>query len=231
MPKSRRSGPALQVLQTARKNFESKLSGLHVKDFSQTTLEDARQGVLETEAQMAARGCLRNTRRLMPLFEGLHHYSKAVEVLCNGVPFMPLIWAPIKFIVNVSLVLRAILVTSGLALRHRALNLDCLRRSLARTSKHSTKSLANIPASARLSSGSNSSRIPSWTSRSSSRSLWYSTPTFLNSTGKHTSLSREAVCQCSYLRIRQANSQQPGNSSFSRPGGASSDGSSPSWKT
>ncbi|KAH7374985.1 NACHT domain protein [Plectosphaerella cucumerina] len=102
MPKSRRSGPALQVLQTARKNFESKLSGLHVKDFSQTTLEDARQGVLETEAQMAARDCLRNTRRLMPLFEGLHHYSKAVEVLCNGVPFMPLIWAPIKFIVNVT---------------------------------------------------------------------------------------------------------------------------------
>ncbi|KAH6681085.1 hypothetical protein F5X68DRAFT_263435 [Plectosphaerella plurivora] len=102
MPKSKRSGPALKVLQTAQSNFQSKLSGLHVNNFSQTTWEDARQGILDTEARMAARGCLRNTRRLMPLFEGLHHYSKVIEVLCNAVPFMPFVWAPIKFIVNVT---------------------------------------------------------------------------------------------------------------------------------
>lgn len=102
MPKSKRSGPALKVLQTAQTSFLSKLSGLHVNDFSQTTWEDARQGILDTEARMAARGCLRNTRRLMPLFEGLHHYSKVIEVLCNAVPFMPFVWAPIKFIVNVT---------------------------------------------------------------------------------------------------------------------------------
>lgn len=107
MPKSKRSGPALKVLQTAQTSFQSKLSGLHVNEFSQTTWEDARQGILDTEAHMAARGSLRNTRRLMPLFEGLHHYSKVIEVLCNGVPFMPLVWAPIKFIVNVSLTQRA----------------------------------------------------------------------------------------------------------------------------
>lgn len=99
---SRRSGAALKVLQDARDRMESKLSGLHAQDFKRTSLEDARKAVLDMETQMAARGCLRNTRRLMPLFEGLHHYSKVIEVLCNAVPFMPMVWAPIKFILNVT---------------------------------------------------------------------------------------------------------------------------------
>lgn len=102
MPRSTRSGLALQVLQDSHKNLERKLSGLHAREFSQTALEDARQSVLETERRMGSRGCLRNMRRLEPLFEGLHHYAKVIEVLCNGVPFMPLVWAPIKFIINVS---------------------------------------------------------------------------------------------------------------------------------
>lgn len=100
--RSKRSGLALQVLQNAHKDLEGKLSGLHLQEFRQTSLEDARKAVLDTEARMASRGCLRNTRRLMPLFEGLQHYSRVIEVLCNGVPFMPLVWAPIRFIINVT---------------------------------------------------------------------------------------------------------------------------------
>ncbi|KAH6663538.1 hypothetical protein B0J14DRAFT_683261 [Halenospora varia] len=41
-------------------------------------------------------------RRLMPLFSGLEHYSKAIEVLCNGTPYLPWLWAPIKLILKVA---------------------------------------------------------------------------------------------------------------------------------
>lgn len=35
-------------------------------------------------------------RRLAPLFDGLGYYSKTIEVLCSGTPFLPWVWAPIK---------------------------------------------------------------------------------------------------------------------------------------
>ncbi|KAI8722914.1 NACHT domain-containing protein [Fusarium sp. LHS14.1] len=41
-------------------------------------------------------------RRLEPLFTGLGYYSKTIEVLCNGTPYMPWIWAPIKLILKIS---------------------------------------------------------------------------------------------------------------------------------
>ncbi|AEO68321.1 uncharacterized protein THITE_2145496 [Thermothielavioides terrestris NRRL 8126] len=51
------------------------------RDFHKTTLQDVRQAALNIETQLAARGCLRNMRRLMPLFKGLEHYEKAMSVL------------------------------------------------------------------------------------------------------------------------------------------------------
>ncbi|KAI1634576.1 hypothetical protein F4809DRAFT_506210 [Biscogniauxia mediterranea] len=41
-------------------------------------------------------------RRLGPLFKGLEHYAKVVDVLCNGTPYLAWIWAPITLILRVT---------------------------------------------------------------------------------------------------------------------------------
>lgn len=53
-----------------------------------TTIDQVRQASLRIEDQLAARQSLRNTRRLVPLLQGLEHYSRVVEILCNRIPFL-----------------------------------------------------------------------------------------------------------------------------------------------
>ncbi|EFQ85929.1 hypothetical protein PTT_18969 [Pyrenophora teres f. teres 0-1] len=71
------------------------------RDFADTTLRDVWEAVMEIEQQLAARQCLRNLKRIEPFLNGLEAYSKVVEVLCNGTPFMLWIWAPIKLMMKV----------------------------------------------------------------------------------------------------------------------------------
>jgi hypothetical protein len=72
------------------------------REFPNTTLEDVKKAARSIENQLAARQSLRNMRRLMPLFRGLEHYSKVVDILCNGTPYLPWIWAPITLILRVA---------------------------------------------------------------------------------------------------------------------------------
>ena len=65
-------------------------------NFQSTSLEDVRNAAKEVERQLAARQCLRNMRRIQPFLDGLEHYSKTVEVLCNGTPYLPWIWVSYK---------------------------------------------------------------------------------------------------------------------------------------
>ncbi|KAF2441418.1 hypothetical protein P171DRAFT_434119 [Karstenula rhodostoma CBS 690.94] len=67
-----------------------------------TTIDQVRQASLRIEDQLAARQSLRNMRRLVPLLQGLEHYSRVVEVLCNGTPFLSWVWAPIILILRVA---------------------------------------------------------------------------------------------------------------------------------
>jgi len=62
------------------------------REFADTTLRDVWEAVREIEQQLAARQHLRNLKRLEPFLNGLDAYSKVVEVLCNGTPYMPWIW-------------------------------------------------------------------------------------------------------------------------------------------
>ncbi|KAF5231675.1 hypothetical protein FAUST_9142 [Fusarium austroamericanum] len=72
------------------------------RNFANISLQDVRDAALKIENQLAARQSLRNMRRLMPLFRGLEQYSKMVDILCNGTPFLPWIWAPITLILRIS---------------------------------------------------------------------------------------------------------------------------------
>lgn len=96
------SALARQTIKTAFDELDRTITPVDSRDFATTTLEHVRNAALEIETQLAAKQSLRNLRRLMPLFQGLEHYAKVVDVLCNGTPFLPWIWAPITLILRLA---------------------------------------------------------------------------------------------------------------------------------
>ena len=93
---------ARDTIRKAFEDLERIITPADSRSFHQTTLQDVRAAALDIETELAARQSLRNMRRLAPLFKGLEHYSKVVEVLCNGTPFLPWLWAPITLILRVA---------------------------------------------------------------------------------------------------------------------------------
>jgi hypothetical protein len=93
---------AQRTVREAFEDLEKTVSPADSKDFEVTTLENVQNAALDIENQLAARQSLRNMRRLMPLFSGLGYYAQTIEVLCNGTPYLPWIWAPIKLILKVN---------------------------------------------------------------------------------------------------------------------------------
>ncbi|KAL9065694.1 MAG: hypothetical protein Q9157_007389 [Trypethelium eluteriae] len=83
---------ARKTLQEAFERFSRSVTPEERRDFSSTSLEDVRNAAVQTERQLAARRSLRNMRRLHPFLQGLERYSKSIEVLCNGTPYLPWIW-------------------------------------------------------------------------------------------------------------------------------------------
>ncbi|KAL6914882.1 hypothetical protein FSST1_012642 [Fusarium sambucinum] len=96
------SALAKSTIKIAYDELDRTVSSEDRQNFSKTALHDVREAALRIENQLAARQSLRNMRRLMPLFRGLEHYSKVVDVLCNGTPYLPWIWAPITLILRIS---------------------------------------------------------------------------------------------------------------------------------
>lgn len=60
--------------------------------FQSTTLEDVWKSARDIERVQKQRQSLRNLARIKPLLDGLEKYSKTIEVLCNGTPFLPWVW-------------------------------------------------------------------------------------------------------------------------------------------
>ncbi|KAI1454329.1 hypothetical protein F4805DRAFT_469475 [Annulohypoxylon moriforme] len=96
------SALARQTISTAFEELDRTITPADSRDFPGTTLDHVRKAALEIERQLAARQSLRNMRRLQPLFQGLEHYAKVIDVLCNGTPYLAWIWAPITLILRVA---------------------------------------------------------------------------------------------------------------------------------
>jgi len=79
-------------MKEAFERLQLKVSPKDAREFQCTTLQDVYTAARKIERELAARQCLRNMRRLNPFFDGLERYSKAIEVLCNGTPYLPWIW-------------------------------------------------------------------------------------------------------------------------------------------
>ncbi|KAH7303097.1 hypothetical protein B0I35DRAFT_384399 [Stachybotrys elegans] len=93
---------AQRIIREAFEDLERAVSTSDRVCLKDTTLDDVREAAHLVENELAARQSLRNMRRLEPLFTGLGYYTKTIEVLCNGTPYMPWIWAPIKLILKIS---------------------------------------------------------------------------------------------------------------------------------
>ncbi|KAK4993862.1 hypothetical protein LTR50_000075 [Elasticomyces elasticus] len=93
--------PADQIEQ-AFSRFKQTVSPSHARNFSSTELKDVWTAAREVEQKLAAKQMNRNLTRIQPLLKGIEHYSKVVEVLCNGTPYLPWIWAPIKLMLQIA---------------------------------------------------------------------------------------------------------------------------------
>ena len=77
---------AVDTIQQAFEDFERAVTPNDSYTFSATTLGNVRQAALDVERLLAAQQSLCNVARLEPFFAGLEHYSKVIEILCNGTP-------------------------------------------------------------------------------------------------------------------------------------------------
>jgi hypothetical protein len=103
-----RMAPTVSALakETMRIAFEDLMRTINPADEEEmqsvTAIDQVREAALTIETQLAARQALRNMRRLAPFLHGLEHYSKAIDILCNGTPFLAWIWSPISLILRVA---------------------------------------------------------------------------------------------------------------------------------
>jgi hypothetical protein len=96
---------SVQASSTLRDAFERFALSVSQDDqllFRNTKLKDVWDEALQIEKKLRKKGIQRNIARLNPLLRGMEHYSKVVEVLCNGTPYLSWIWAPIKLMLMVS---------------------------------------------------------------------------------------------------------------------------------
>jgi hypothetical protein len=63
--------------------------------FASTDLEDVWKAVQNIQNLQRKRQSVQNLRRIEPFLKGLEKYSKVIEVLCNGTPFMPYAWVTV----------------------------------------------------------------------------------------------------------------------------------------
>lgn len=96
------SAQARLTLQDAFERFASTVTPDDQRLFQNTEIKDVRDEAMRIERHLRARRMQKNMARLEPFLKGLQHYSKVVEVLCNGTPYLPWIWAPVKLMLMVS---------------------------------------------------------------------------------------------------------------------------------
>ncbi|KAK1542602.1 NACHT domain-containing protein [Colletotrichum paranaense] len=94
---------ALLQLQRACERFRSHLSDEETRRLENVkSVEDVRKAISQMERYLASRQKLRNFERLVPFLDAADRLTKPIDVLSNGVPFLPYIWAPLKLILQIS---------------------------------------------------------------------------------------------------------------------------------
>ncbi|KAL4724047.1 hypothetical protein ACLX1H_008652 [Fusarium chlamydosporum] len=90
---------AQRTIQIACDRFRSEILPEDARLIQATTkLDDVKLAIGQVERQLAARQVLRDMDRVTPFVDAIERYSKALEIAANGTPYLPWLWAPIKFV-------------------------------------------------------------------------------------------------------------------------------------
>ncbi|KAF8859961.1 PLU-1-domain-containing protein [Acephala macrosclerotiorum] len=90
----------LDIITEAFNKLRKSISDEDALDFESTKLEDVWTAIRQIDSAQRQRQSAQNLRRVEPLLKGIEKYAKVIEVLCNGTPFMPYVWAPIKLMIQ-----------------------------------------------------------------------------------------------------------------------------------
>ena len=82
--------------------FSSGLTPKEVEEFRFTTLEDVHKVVVTIQHQQARRKEMMNLTRIQSFVEAMKNFGEVIEVFLNLSEFVPFIWGPIKFLLQVS---------------------------------------------------------------------------------------------------------------------------------
>ena len=91
-----RTTSSLSSFETAFNSLKDSVSAKDAAAFQSTTLEEVWKAAEEIQLAQRQRKSLRNVRRVEPFLKCLEKYSKVIEVLCNGTPYLPYIWVSIN---------------------------------------------------------------------------------------------------------------------------------------
>lgn len=79
------SEPSARAFETAIGSLKQTISSTDAVAFQSTSIEDVWKSAEEIQEAQRKRKSLRNMRRIEP-------FSKVIEVLCNGTPYLPWVW-------------------------------------------------------------------------------------------------------------------------------------------
>jgi hypothetical protein len=89
--------PPDPIFEVAFKKLKDSVTEADAKVFQSTTFEDVWKAAEDIERIHREKRSLKNMRRIEPFLKGLEGYSKVIEVICNGTPYMPWIWVFYSF--------------------------------------------------------------------------------------------------------------------------------------
>ena len=90
------SGPPPVSFNIAFERLKELMSKDDARAMATTTMEDVWIAAKEIEQQLELRRSLRGLRRIQPFLAGIEQYSKVVEVVCNGTPYLPYLWVSFR---------------------------------------------------------------------------------------------------------------------------------------
>ena len=91
-------GPPPVSFNVAFDRLKELMSKDDARAMATTTMEDVWTAAKEIEQQLELRRSLRGLRRIQPFLAGIEQYSKVVEVVCNGTPYLPYLWVSFRCI-------------------------------------------------------------------------------------------------------------------------------------
>ncbi|KIW10370.1 hypothetical protein PV08_11332 [Exophiala spinifera] len=89
------------LIKEAFTKFEALVGVNDARLFKSTILANVREAAQIIERDQSQRRCLRNMRRIEPLFDALQKLAGPMETLCSGTPYLCFIWAPIKLVLHI----------------------------------------------------------------------------------------------------------------------------------